>query len=570
MHVGNSSAENGAGRRDYYQGGYDWQYHNGFDVADVQDSSIDLTDRTAPGLAPNSTATDADLVPWATTGDAAAVSGSGVSASALVTPQLARLRDGGMQRVLLGLTPGHAYHVTWKRKFPQDKSCSNASLASSTAYLSRLRLKASVDNLVLWSQTIAEEASTEAYKIKAAWVAGDELHFVAGWERATLAFETTPLLDDGCALALSDVFVEAKGSFQATDLLSTQANPLVDEVGLATMVTGEVAAGGAVARSTGADAAHGEGHTPQAFCAAGSTTAAAAGNASCAELAGRLAQCAVSARRPLQLRNIDTLVAAANPTTCGACSGSFGNDAAAATPLCPAPPAVVSHMGPCTLTMEVSANVSGVRDPGADAYDLVDAANVRVGSDWYEVESMFANNKITGPDGIVVTYTATDSAGQTSSATRRVFLVDQTPPVLELAGNFTAANPLVVESGRGYQGYQDPGVRAMDAVDGNLTRAVVVDGGGAIDGNVPGDFVVSFSVSDQSGNAATATRHVRVVSSDASRGGGGAAGKLPWLRLAPAAPRRPPPPAAAPARRRSRPHHPLPAALRAQGVLRFF
>ena len=472
---GGTRGASGAGRDSYDRGGYDWRHHNGFDVAGFRSGSVDLTDRTAPSLSPSSTATEADLVPWATKGDTSAVSGSGVSASPLLTPQIALLRAGGMQRVLTGLTPGHAYHVKWSHKFPQDSTC-DASLVADQAYLSHLMLKATVDNLVLWSRNITEKASTESYKMKAPWVAGDELHFIAGWEHATITFEATPLLNDGCAAAVGEVFVEAKGPFQEKDLLSiASGRSLVDAAGLASMATQKTA------------------------CGTIGTAVSLAKGVGCTDLAAAIGQCAASTGHALQPASAKTLVSAAEPAACGACAGSsFGNRVTCSS--LRAPPAVIKSVchpacHVCTLTMDVSSNTSGVRDPGADAYDVVDGA-VEVESDWREV------------------------CPAESVATRTVFLVDQTPPVLELDGNFTAANPFVVESG---PVYRDPGVLAVDAVDGNITSGVAADGVDNINrmlgADAYGDVAVVFRVSDASGNTATATRHVRVVGTHAWNGG---------------------------------------------------
>ena len=123
------------------------------------------------------------------------------------------------------LTPSHTcrYTITWKHQFP-------AASCNTTAATARIRLQISVDNLVLWSKVIDDTATaTDAgYKIKAVPLGGDELHFVAGWEKATLRFEATPLTEDGCAVAIDNVRVASEGQVSEVDLRSNASAPLLD------------------------------------------------------------------------------------------------------------------------------------------------------------------------------------------------------------------------------------------------------------------------------------------------------------------------------------------------------
>lgn len=101
-----------------------------------------------------------------------------------------------------------------------------------------------------------------------------------------------------------------------------------------------------------------------------------------------------------------------------------------------------------------------------------------------------------------VMYSVTDSGGNTVEAERAVSVVDTTPPVITLKG----ANPLKLAVG---DPYNEAGATAVDNVDGDLTAAIVV-GGDVVDTSMAGDYTVTYSVSDSSGNAAMATRLVRV------------------------------------------------------------
>jgi|GEM_PF-1832213 len=101
-----------------------------------------------------------------------------------------------------------------------------------------------------------------------------------------------------------------------------------------------------------------------------------------------------------------------------------------------------------------------------------------------------------------VTYSVTDSGSNTVEAERAVSVVDTTPPVITLKG----ANPLKLAVG---DPYNEAGATAVDNVDGDLTAAIVV-GGDVVDTSKEGTYLVTYSVSDSSGNAATATRSVIV------------------------------------------------------------
>ena len=56
--------------------------------------------------------------------------------------------------------------------------------------------------------------------------------------------------------------------------------------------------------------------------------------------------------------------------------------------------------------------------------------------------------------------------------------------------------------------WQDPGVTAYDAVDGDLTDRVQVNG--RVNHRWRGTYTVTYRVTDNAGNTATATRIVRV------------------------------------------------------------
>ncbi len=102
-----------------------------------------------------------------------------------------------------------------------------------------------------------------------------------------------------------------------------------------------------------------------------------------------------------------------------------------------------------------------------------------------------------------ITYSATDAAGNTSTATRTVNVVDTTAPVVTLTGVAT----VTVELG---DDYSELGATATDA-SGTVTVVTT----GIVDTDTVGSYTVTYTSTDASGNAGTATRTVNVVDTTA-------------------------------------------------------
>ena len=99
---------------------------------------------------------------------------------------------------------------------------------------------------------------------------------------------------------------------------------------------------------------------------------------------------------------------------------------------------------------------------------------------------------------------ATPNPGPASAMSATGTAVDTTAPEITLIG----ASPLEVEHG---STFTDPGATASDGVDGALSASIAV-GGDRVDTATPGDYTITYDVSDAAGNAAdTVTRIVRVV-----------------------------------------------------------
>ncbi len=135
-------------------------------------------------------------------------------------------------------------------------------------------------------------------------------------------------------------------------------------------------------------------------------------------------------------------------------------------------------------------------DAGATATDDIDGA-VSVASD----ESVDTS----APGVYVVTYTASDNAGNTATTTRAVNvtpapIMDTTPPVIVVNGD----NPASVVQGAAYA---DAGATATDNIDG----AVNVTSGGIVDTSVIDIYTVTYTATDNAGNTASVTRTVNIT-----------------------------------------------------------
>lgn len=100
------------------------------------------------------------------------------------------------------------------------------------------------------------------------------------------------------------------------------------------------------------------------------------------------------------------------------------------------------------------------------------------------------------------TYTVSDGAGNTVSAQRFVHITDTTPPKMSLLGNKTVK----IHVG---EAFADPGVKAIDDFDGDLSNNVLA--AGEVDCNRAGTYTITYSVADACGNAAQITRSVVVT-----------------------------------------------------------
>jgi hypothetical protein len=170
-------------------------------------------------------------------------------------------------------------------------------------------------------------------------------------------------------------------------------------------------------------------------------------------------------------------------TGCG--GGSSGGESS--TSVDRTPP-VITVTGSTTVNHEQGTTYS---DQGATATDAVDGA-----------VSVSTSGSVGAAAGTyTLTYTATDSAGNSATATRTVIVADTTAPEITLTG----AASITIEEGTPFT---EPGVSAMDTVDGSVAVTTTGSVGSAV-----GTYELTYTATDAAGNVATATRTVIVEAS---------------------------------------------------------
>ncbi|MBC1907349.1 DUF5011 domain-containing protein [Listeria booriae] len=163
--------------------------------------------------------------------------------------------------------------------------------------------------------------------------------------------------------------------------------------------------------------------------------------------------------------------------------------------------AVTSNTAPVIAADDTSVKKGGSFDPMAG----VTASDVEDGNLTSSI-SVTANDVDTSVEGTYhVTYSVTDSDGNTTTKTITVTVSSNNAPVI------TAADK-TVKKGASF----DPmtGVSASDTEDGNVTDKVTVTAND-VDTSAVGTYHVTYSVTDSDGNTTTKTITVTVTSNDA-------------------------------------------------------
>jgi uncharacterized repeat protein (TIGR01451 family) len=149
---------------------------------------------------------------------------------------------------------------------------------------------------------------------------------------------------------------------------------------------------------------------------------------------------------------------------------------------------VITLNGPAATTVECH---NSFADPGATASDNC-GGSVAV--------TAGGSVNVNVPGTYTVTYNATDAAGNAAApVTRTVTVVDTTQPTVSLNG----PADVTVEC---HTSYTDAGASATDSCAGALPVSV----SGSVNVNAVGDYTLTYTATDASGNTGTATRVVHV------------------------------------------------------------
>lgn len=156
--------------------------------------------------------------------------------------------------------------------------------------------------------------------------------------------------------------------------------------------------------------------------------------------------------------------------------------------------------GSATMTVECAGTFT---DPGATAEDGCDGDV----SGSLVVGGQSVNTAV--PGTYVITYDAQDGSGNPAAQKSRTVTVrDRTAPIIT-RNLFNGTVNITQECG---DVYTEPGATASDGCEGDLSSSVVVSGD-TVDVSTPGDYVVTYTVTDGAGNSADASRTVHIVDS---------------------------------------------------------
>ena len=156
---------------------------------------------------------------------------------------------------------------------------------------------------------------------------------------------------------------------------------------------------------------------------------------------------------------------------------------------------VITLTGDSQVNLEVGSTYT---DAGATASDNYDGD---ISSQIVVVNNVDVNTL----GSYTVTYSVSDSSSNAASAvTRTVNVVDQTAPTITILGD----NPATIEAG---STYTDAGATATDNYNNDVTSSITASS--TVDSNTIGSYTVTYTVSDASGNQATAVRTVIVEDS---------------------------------------------------------
>lgn len=152
-----------------------------------------------------------------------------------------------------------------------------------------------------------------------------------------------------------------------------------------------------------------------------------------------------------------------------------------------------------TLNSDAEINIeigSQFVDLGATAYDEFEKVDTIVTSEGFVDTSKLGQ--------YIVTYKSMDSSRNISTLTRKINVVDTVAPEIVLNGD----NEITIEAG---QKYEELGAIGIDKVDGSFKASV----SGEVNTSILGEYILTYTAIDNSGNSSTITRKVKVIDTTA-------------------------------------------------------
>ena len=156
---------------------------------------------------------------------------------------------------------------------------------------------------------------------------------------------------------------------------------------------------------------------------------------------------------------------------------------------------VITLVGDSQVNLEVGSTYTEAGATASDNYDGDISSQIVV------VNNVDVNTL----GSYTVTYSVSDSSSNAASdVIRTVNVVDQTAPTITILGD----NPVTIEAG---STYTDAGATATDNYNNDVSADITA--ASTVDSNTIGSYTVTYTVSDASGNQATAVRTVIVEDS---------------------------------------------------------
>jgi surface protein len=154
-------------------------------------------------------------------------------------------------------------------------------------------------------------------------------------------------------------------------------------------------------------------------------------------------------------------------------------------------PPEISLTGSSTINLTTGTSFV---DPGAIASDTIDGNISSLIITSGSVDTSTAGTYF-------INYTVTDSAGNSTSVTRIIRIIESMLPIISLIGsstiNLTTSTP-----------YDEPGAVASDVIDGDLSSSIMT--AGLVDTSSAGTYFIIYTVTNSSGGSSTATRTIIV------------------------------------------------------------